>query len=334
MTRNSFPGQPLTAWQFDLTIVPGQRTDNPYVQSWSSVITIPSNQAYFTEMWPGTRTSRSATASSGAAATARGRSRCRSPTTSTSSFIYTVRADAAIGINFNSNGAGSVTVNSNNAVTVAGAIDNATGTSSITAPRIYQGTNGVVGGKNITLSTSDGIGTDSSAVAVALNGGNLTASSTYGSIYIAATGGLKLNTVTAAGNVKLTATNDIVSAGAMNLNGTPTITGRNITLTTTGGAIGASTVLVNNNPAPANIQPLVLQAGGVVNASGTTAVYLAQKNGDFRVGKVESNGAVFLMAAGVNGQPANLLNGVVTTPDPDAQARAAQVWADLNLDQQ
>ena len=59
------------------------------------------------------------------------------------------------------------------------------------------------------------IGTDTSAVAVSLGSGVLTASSTYGSIYVAATGGLKLNTVTAAGNVKLSATNDIISAGAI-----------------------------------------------------------------------------------------------------------------------
>ena len=269
LTGTSLTGLSATAWQWDLGIAPGLRTDKPYwtQQAIFAVSDDPSQPYFHQEFFYSWRLGLQSKVTNIDGHNVVFNMPDRFLINSYSS----VRADFAIGVNFVSNGTGSVTITSNNALTVAGAIDNATGTTAITAPRIYQGTAGLVGGKNITLSTSDGIGTDTSALAVSLAGGNLTASSTFGSINIAATGGLKLNTVTAAGNVKLSATNDIVSSGAMNLNATPTITGNNITLTTTGGAIGAITALVGGNPAPTNIQPLVLQAGGVVNASGSTA---------------------------------------------------------------
>ena len=101
----------------------------------------------------------------------------------------------------------------------------------------------------------------------------------------------------------------------MNIAGTPTVSGKNITLSTTGGAIGAVTSMVNNTDPDQH--PAAGAAGDADDASqrrtrrrrrqcgrdhGGLSV---QKNGDMRVGTVSSNGAVFLMAAGQNGQPAN-----------------------------
>jgi hypothetical protein len=316
-------------WEFDSENI--TRTDNPYLVANSTVGTATAGQRYFSETVIAGSQWLTASTSVGCG------SNCTIPYNYqyaiylTVAFQYSVRADAPIGISFNSNGIGSVSVNSNNVVTVGSSIDNARGTTTIAAPRIYQGDSGLVGGDSIVLSTSDGIGTNTKALSVSLGSGTLTASSTYGSIYASANGGLRLSSVTAGRDVNLTATNDIVAAGAMNLSGAPVVSGRNITLTTTGGAIGANTTTSGGNPTPTNIQPLVLQADGVINASGTTAVYLVQKNGDFRIGNVASNGAVFLMAAGVDGQPANLVNGIVPTVDTAEQARQAQVWADLNL---
>jgi hypothetical protein len=316
-------------WEFDSDNI--TRTDNPYLVANSTVGTATAGQRYFSETVIAGSQWLTAGTSVGCG------SNCTIPYNYqyaiylTVAFEYSVRADAPIGISFNSNGIGSVTVTSNNAVTVRSSIDNASGTTTIAAPRIYQGDSGLVGGKSIVLSTSDGIGTSTQPLAVSLGSGTLTASSTHGSIYASAIGGLRLSSVTAGNDVNLAATNDIVSAGALNLSAAPVVSGRNITLTTTGGAIGASTTTSGGNPTPVNLQPLLLQADGLINASGTTAVYLIQKNGDFRIGNVASNGAVFLMAAGADGQPANLVNGIAPTVDSAEQARQAQVWADLNL---
>ena len=258
-----------------------------------------------------------------------------------------VKADFPIGISFTGGGTSNIAITSTASIVVNNHINNlqgnttltASGTTNGVASSITAGADAFVSGVSVTMSApggigtlANGIGTTTKAIPVTTFGGLLTASSVDHDIAIAATGSVRIGSITATGanptqplgSVYLTASGDITQAAAFDP-AIPTVTGKNITISTTGGAIGAVSGVDQNNIAIlTNINPIVIQAtatslgngnydGGLLNSSSSTGTYIIQSSGDLRLGTVSStSGPVFLAAMAANGQPASILNGIIT----------------------
>jgi filamentous hemagglutinin family protein len=265
-----------------------------------------------------------------------------------------VWASFPINIQFLGGANAQVSINSNATVVLNASITNVHGSTSITAnganSAIVTGADGSVTGKSVTLHGQGGIGTADRAVTVQTYGGTLTASSTDRDINISHRGDVNVASIRVngtggqdpRGNVKLTATGDIYSSAGYNV-ANPIIVGKSVELNSIGGAIGARTGVVGGQQVLTNINPIVLQAsgvrfangsidGGVIDSTSSTGTYLVQSRGDMRIGRVTSNGAVFLAAAGSDGQTANILAGASRTgPSIEEAERLRQVWNSLDL---
>ncbi|MBX3530644.1 MAG: leukotoxin LktA family filamentous adhesin [Rhizobiaceae bacterium] len=265
-----------------------------------------------------------------------------------------VWASFPINIQFLGGATAQVSINSNSTVVLNAAITNVHGSTTITAnganSAILAGADGSVTGKSVTLNGQGGIGTADRAVTVQTYGGTLTASSTDRDINISHRGDVNVASIIVSGsggqaprgNVKLSATGDIFTSTAYNV-ANPIIVGKSVELNSIGGAIGARTGVLSGQQVLTNINPIVLQAsgvrlangsidGGVIDSASSTGTYLVQSRGDMRVGRVTSNGAVFLAAAGSDGQTANILAGETRTgPSVEETERLRGVWNSLDL---
>ncbi|WP_179145253.1 leukotoxin LktA family filamentous adhesin [Rhizobium sp. RU36D] len=267
----------------------------------------------------------------------------------------TVRASNPINIQFIGGSNGQVSVSSNSTVQINGTITNYNGATSISATgstsAVIASRDGSVSGRSVTINGEGGIGTAAQAVGVQVYGGTLTASSTNRDINISARGDLNVASVRVngrngqaltAGDVTLTASGDITSASAYNV-ANPIIVGKSVSINSASGAIGARSGSVNGQPALTNINPIVFQAsgvrlangsldGGVLDSRSSTGAYLVQSQGDLRIGHVSSDGAVFLAAAGSNGQAANIVPGSSRTGlSVEESARLQNIWTSLDL---
>jgi hypothetical protein len=274
----------------------------------------------------------------------------------------TVKASNDIGIQFNGGGTSSVNVTSNASIVINGSINNLQGittvqTNTANASITLGATanNPLISGTSVFLIAPGGIGSIAGVakkpIPVQVYGGALTALSQGTDIAIAAQGALRINQVntngintqpTVQGNVYLSATGDINSSGASNVNA-PVVIGNSIEINSTGGAIGAISSLSGGVSVLTNLNPLVIEAtgttqpdgsviGGVVNSASSTGTYLVQSTGDLRLGTVSSNGPVFLAAAASDGLTANIVNGLSNGGLTATQAAHLQtVWNDLSL---
>lgn len=272
----------------------------------------------------------------------------------------TVKASYPISISFNGGGVSSVNVASNSSIVLNGPINNLQGTTTINATGANSSitvapgaVNPLVSGTQVTLNGQGGVGTADRPIPVQIYGGALTATSTDRDIAVNAAGSLKINQVrvnsartnatTGApepqGNVYITASGDINSAAAYNVN-TPVIVGKSITINSTGGAIGAITGVDSDGLGIlTSINPLVVQTwattleggttdGGVFNSASATGAYIVQSTGDLRIGAVTAtDGPVFIAA--MNG---SILSGHNTVGLTAAQQQYLEsVWASLEL---
>ncbi len=193
----------------------------------------------------------------------------------------TVKASYPINITFNGGGLSTVNVTSNASIVLNGPINNLQGTTSVTTNTanasitVAPGANNpLVSGTTVTLTAPGGIGALDRPVPVQVYGGALTATSTDRDIAIASVGSLTINQVKVnaaytnpvthnpepQGNVFISATGDINSASAYNVNN-PTVVGKSIEINTSGGAIGAASGVDGNGLSVLNsINPLVIQA--------------------------------------------------------------------------
>ena len=263
-------------------------------------------------------------------------------TRATITLTNTVKASNPINIQFVGGSQGSVVVESNATVQVNGTITNYNGTTAITASgansAIVSGREGFVSGRSVTLAGDGGIGTASKPVTVQLYGGTLNAATVDRDINIEARGKLSITAVkvngSGLGDIDLRATGDITAASGYNI-ANPIIVGRSIRIDSASGAIGArSAVNANGQPHLADINPIVIQtrADGVLDSSSSTGTYLVQSKGDLRVGRVSSNGTVFLAAAASDGQAASILGGTSRAgPTAEETARLQAIWNTLNL---
>jgi filamentous hemagglutinin family protein len=265
-----------------------------------------------------------------------------------------VKASRPINIQFLGGATAQVSIASNASVVLNAAITNLHGSTSITAnganSAIVAGAEGSVSGKSVTLHGQGGVGTAERALTVQTHGGMLTASSTDRDINISHRGDVNIASIRVngaggqdpRGNVNLSATGDIYTSTPYNV-ANPIIVGKSIALNSIGGAIGARTSLVGGQQVLTSINPIVVQAsgvrlsngsvdGGVIDSASSTGTYLVQSRGDMRVGRVTSNGAVFLAAAGSDGQTANILAGASRTGrSVEETERLQQVWDSLDL---
>ncbi len=263
-------------------------------------------------------------------------------TRATIQLTNTVKASNHINVQFVGGSSGLVSVTSNGTVSVNGSITNYNGTTSIVATGAYSqiltGSEGFISGKSVVLNGDGGIGSSNRPVGIQLYGGTLTANSYDRDINIAARGNLSLVGVKvnggAYGNIDLSATGDITAAAAYSLTN-PIVIGRNIRIDSASGAIGArSSVNGQGQAVLADINPIVIQTrpGGVLDSSSSGGAYLVQSRGDLRVGRITSNGSVFIGAAGSDGQPASIFGGASRNgPSAEETARLQAVWTSLNL---
>jgi filamentous hemagglutinin family protein len=251
-------------------------------------------------------------------------------TGATITLTNTVKASNPIGILFVGGSDGSVRVTSNATVIINGVITNYAGTTAITATgaasQILTGVEGKVGGKSIVLVGDGGIGSSSDALKAQLYGGTLTATSINSDINIEMRGNAVISGIAAgAGDVTLKATGDITAASAYNVNA-PIIRGASIRLDSESGAIGARS---STGGGLADINPIIVQtgAGGVLDSAKSAAIYVAQTNGDLRVGRIVSNGSVYLAA----NQGSILRGNSRVAPTEQETARLIDLWTLLNL---
>ncbi|WP_117193775.1 leukotoxin LktA family filamentous adhesin, partial [Rhizobium terrae] len=267
----------------------------------------------------------------------------------------TVRASNPINIQFIGGSTGVVSIDSNASVKINDAITNYNGSTNIrttgTSSAITASREGSVSGRSITLYGEGGIGTADQALAIQVYGGTLTANSVNSDINISARGDVNVAAVKVngrngqaltAGNVTLSATGDIYSSVPYDIV-TPIVVGKSVALNSASGAIGARTTLVDGQQTLTNINPIVIQAsgialsngsvdGGVLDSTSSTGAYIVQSRGDLRVGKVISNGAVFLAAAASDGRAANIVAGASRTGISAAESqRLENVWGSLDL---
>ena len=263
-------------------------------------------------------------------------------TQATLTLTNTVKASNPINVQFVGGSSGLVSITSNASVQVNGTITNYNGSTAITTTTanaaILTSRDGMISGRSVTLTGQGGIGTATQAAGVQLYGGTLTASSIDRDINIDVRGNLSLASVkvlgSGLGNIDLHATGDITAAAAYNLNN-PIVVGRNIRIDSASGAIGArSAVNSSGQPYLADINPIIIQtrSDGVLDSSSSTGTYLVQSKGDLRVGRVRSNGTVFLAAAGADALAANILGGTSRSgPTAEETARLQSIWNSLNL---
>ncbi|MDB5636031.1 MAG: leukotoxin LktA family filamentous adhesin [Bradyrhizobium sp.] len=268
----------------------------------------------------------------------------------------TVKANYAIGISFTGGGTSNIAVTSDASIIVNASINNLQGNTTLNATganaSITGGAAPFVSGISVALNAVGGVGTLAAPLPIATFGGTLMATSIDHDIAIGASGSVTISQMKAnpavsgnapAGSVFISATGDIRSASNFDP-ANPIIAGKSVTINTSGGAIGAASgVDGNGNATLTNINPIVIQAtgtpllngsydGGLLNSQSSAGAYIVQSTGDLRLGTISSTGPVFLEAAGSNGQPANILNGLTSGGlTADQTAYLQSVWSDLNL---
>ena len=233
-----------------------------------------------------------------------------------------VKADNAVAIRFTGNAAANVDVQSRGQVSLKGNISNPTGTTSITQLAGLGGILGMGGGIETTNLTLSGrtIGSIVDPLSVVMNG-TLNATANAGGIGLTVAGLARIGTVSATGDVKLSATQGIVG-----LNGA-TITGRNLDLASSAGAItgidgGALAIQATSRVINGNT------VGGELNAVARDAINLKQATGDVRLKQLVSTGGDVTLEA-TNGSIRNAI--AEFRIDADNQQRLANVWSELGL---
>ena len=239
-------------------------------------------------------------------------------------YVYTssIRADRQVNIDFIGSDSGGITVTSQGSVIVEGAIQDAAGTTAITSSggQIEQGSaTASVGGNNITLSASSGIGAGNALNVKPTNPndmalGVLSATSAAGDIALIDTsGGMNIGQITTSqsdGDITITAAQSIYASTTSSL-----VRGGAITLTATGGNIGSfGTNGTYDNPA-GDALPIRLDTGSDTTHDTFTAtaagnVYVKELTGDLRVNDITTPADVRVEAP--NGNLTNANTNVVT----------------------
>lgn len=236
-------------------------------------------------------------------------------------YTHSVDADHGVAIKFIGADNGLIQVDSNGGVLLGGRIFNPDGSTSLSGSRIERLTgDATIIGKDLTLSATQGIGTQAMAGTQAGIGmdvsGTLTATSASGDIRLADTGGdLRIGRVaTGGGDVHLSAQDDLVMADGASL-----IAGRAITLSAANGSIGGSGAPVRIDSAAGTAGLLTASAGG--------GIHIREVDGDLRLDTVHAGGDVHLES----------VNGRITdgnrndARDTRAEAQLLALWDEMDL---
>ncbi|MFI5454966.1 MAG: dockerin type I domain-containing protein [Isosphaerales bacterium] len=252
-----------------------------------------------------------------------------------------IRADRPINITFTGYGEGAtgqvVTVSTEGDLLIDGPIQNAAGTTTLSAPDgsiQEENSGGSVGGQDITLTAGTGIGGTAPLLLDLTNSGNasnpvpgtLNATSANGSINIDdQSGSIKIGQVIASqttGNVALTADLSILAANASSL-----VEGGAVDLTASFGSVGSLGQGGTADSPAGDALPIVVDVGtaSVDNLKVTSEddVFVRQSTGDLRVDKIDSiTGNIRVEVKGGNLVDANN----ISVPDTQNLAELEGRW--------
>ncbi|MDR3566097.1 MAG: leukotoxin LktA family filamentous adhesin [Negativicutes bacterium] len=255
--------------------------------------------------------------------------------------VHMVKGDYNIPVKFIGYDTGAVSVTSSKGIVLAGAITNATGTTTLTA-----GTNitsltkdAVVNSQNIIMTAASGIGNggvSTTAAGFSLTGttGSLTATTTAGDIKLTGiSGAVRINNIStgSGGNVTLSADGNIVQAAT---GSSAVITGHIISLNSDNGGIGTGTSGTASQYLNVAVTPTSssdLTAG--LSATAQNDIYVRQPGGTALtnnfplISLVSTAGSITVEAANgtlVNANP-------IQKPDTRSQAQLLALWNDNQL---